>query len=126
MINYRKIARLAEYGCTEEEMAAGMGMTLEAWRMALEGDKMAQEAIEQGRGMGRMKLRRKQYRVALQGEVGMLSHLGKHMLGQIDKTVAVTATASIGDVLEMIEARRAAGSVGAEVAGLLNDSSTKK
>jgi transcriptional regulator with XRE-family HTH domain len=80
----RKLVRtLASFGCTQEEIAEAVGIsetTLKA---------RARAEIDSGYAEMRRSLRKWQYNLAKQGNLGMLIWLGKQYLGQREKTDAV-------------------------------------
>lgn len=77
-IDRRVIAALAAIHCTYEEMAAvcGVGPDL------LRDNPEITAIVDNERTIGKMSLRRAQWRVALNGSTGMLIWLGKLYLGQ--------------------------------------------
>jgi hypothetical protein len=82
----------------------------------MEQDKELNDAIEKGRGMGKVTLRRLQWDRAQAGSDTMLIWLGKQLLGQRDNTAVVmtgsdggpiqSATATVA-ITDPIEAARA-------------------
>lgn len=88
--------KLCAIQCRLEEIAGWFTCsidTIERW-CKREYEMNFAEVFKQKRGTGAVSLRRKQYEVALSGNVSMLIWLGKQYLGQSDKQdVAVEKTA---------------------------------
>lgn len=78
-IDAKQVETLASYGCTNTEIAAfiGCGRTTITKRFS--------RYIAKGKEQGKIRLRQKQFDVAMKGNVSMLIWLGKQMLGQLDK-----------------------------------------
>jgi hypothetical protein len=74
-----QVAKLAAINCSYAEMAA----VLDCDESTL--TKRFSQVIQKGRSSGRMSLKRKQYEMAMQGNVTMLIWLGKQLLDQTDK-----------------------------------------
>jgi hypothetical protein len=83
-INLKQLERLAELFCTDEELAYGLGISVDTLARRKAESQFA-EAMEKGKAKGKTSLRRKQYQVALDGNVTMLIWLGKQHLGQVDR-----------------------------------------
>lgn len=82
-INVEEIRRLSAIQCTMAEAAAFFQLSKSTFRRILATNPKAKRAWEQGRGQGRISLRRKQF--ALAGvNATMAVHLGKQYLGQAD------------------------------------------
>lgn len=84
---YAQIAKLAEMGCTDAEMAAVMQVSLSTWKRMKSRDELLTSTVEEGKANLNVKLRRMQIEMALSGDRALLIHLGKHLLGQSDKVV---------------------------------------
>lgn len=88
-INYDTITELAAMQCTEAEMAAAIGFSSVGFSKRKKKDDKLVQAIELGREEGKTSLRRLQFDTARKGEAGpkcrMQIHLGKIILGQIDR-----------------------------------------
>lgn len=83
-----KIADVKKYAklqCTDAELAAFLGIRLHTLRSLKQKDERVRKAIEDGRALGRISLRRVQYRLATVNP-SMAIHLGKVYLGQKDVT----------------------------------------
>lgn len=78
-LNPDMVYKLAQIGCTNQEIADIVGVSHDTLTRRCKAE------LEEGRAFGRMSLRRKQWDVALAGNVTMLIWLGKQQLGQSDK-----------------------------------------
>lgn len=77
------IKRLAEINCTQQEIAHVMGVSIDVIKKPEN-----RELIEQGKSLGKIKLRRAQYRNAIDdNNTTMQIWLGKQLLGQSDTPV---------------------------------------
>jgi hypothetical protein len=74
-----QIEALAEIMCTNEEIAAVLGCSVDTIT------RNYAEAIKNGKAKGRASLRRTQWRAAESGNPTMLIWLGKQLLGQRDQ-----------------------------------------
>lgn len=98
-IDFDYLIKLCEIQCTGQECAAALNIdyaTLNA-RIKENFGYGFLEYFEKHRQLGLKSLRRRQYDVAMSGDVQMLKHLGKHWLHQIDKTI-VDNTSSDGSM----------------------------
>lgn len=84
---YAQIEKLAAMGCTDEEMAAVMGVSLSTWKRMKSRDELLVKTVAEGKASLNVKLRRMQIEMAMSGDRALLIHLGKHLLGQNDKVV---------------------------------------
>ncbi|MHB8276373.1 MAG: hypothetical protein ACYDIA_01800 [Candidatus Humimicrobiaceae bacterium] len=86
-IDYRILDKLCAIQCTEEEIALWFECTVDTIENAIKRDKgkTFSEYFAQKRKTGRISLRRKQWEIAMTGNVVMLIWLGKQYLDQIDK-----------------------------------------
>ena len=101
-IDEEQVAKLAAINCSYEEMAAVLGCNPSTLTRRFA------QAIEKGRSHGRMSLKRKQYEVAMGGNVTMLIWLGKQLLGQTDKVEQKIETLSqMSDDELLLKAREA-------------------
>lgn len=73
------VERLARIDCTTTEIAAVTGCSTDTL------DRRFADVIRRGRELGKRSLRRKQYDLAMKGNVTLLIWLGKQRLGQADK-----------------------------------------
>jgi hypothetical protein len=92
-IDEKKVRKLASINCSYKEMAA----VLDCNESTL--TRNFAQVIEKGRDEGKMSLKRKQWEVAMGGNVSMLIWLGKQILGQRD---AQDLTAQIDTKSEVI------------------------
>jgi len=78
-IDAKQVEALASYGCTTSEIASffDCNKSTISRRFAT--------VIEKGREQGKIRLRKKQFEVAMLGNVAMLIWLGKQVLDQTDK-----------------------------------------
>ena len=91
-INFNDVIKMCEVQCTEEEIAAYIGVHQETLRLAIKEKFNCDFRVffAQHRLKGHQSLRRKQYDVAMngnkgEGDAGMLKFLGKNWLGQMEK-----------------------------------------
>ena len=83
-IDLRQLERLCELQCTHEELATFFRVstkTIERFAATPEG----REAIDRGAALGRISLRRQQFKLLRGGSTAMAIWLGKQILGQRDK-----------------------------------------
>lgn len=85
MIDYQAVEKLAMLHCTDVEIASFLGLDRVELEEKMTRDRMLFRAIDTGRNLGRMGLRRLQWRAAEAGRTTMLIWLGKQFLGQRDK-----------------------------------------
>lgn len=78
-IDLKQVERLAEIGCTDQEIAHVLGVS------EAHIQRRARDALDRGRANLRRSLRRKQLELARKGSVPMLIWLGKQYLGQRDR-----------------------------------------
>ena len=78
-IDPQKVEALASYGCTNTEIAAYFGCE----RTTI--TKRFSRYTAKGKERGKIRLRQKQFDVAMKGNVSMLIWLGKQVLGQKDQ-----------------------------------------
>lgn len=83
-INESQVRQLAAINCSYAEMAAVLGCDESTLTRRFA------QVIKEGREQGRMSLKRKQYEVAMGGNVTMLIWLGKQLLDQSEKVVQRT------------------------------------
>jgi hypothetical protein len=92
------LEEMAAMQCTQEEMAAVLGMSVKTFQNRLKDDPEFADAVERGKQRGKVSLRRLQMQHA-EGEggpaVNMTIHLSKHVLGQFDKPVDTHSTVDI-------------------------------
>lgn len=78
-IDEKLVEKLATIMCTMKEIGAVIGCSVDTL------ERRFAEIIEKGRENGKMSLKRKQYEIAMGGNVTMLIWLGKQHLGQTNK-----------------------------------------
>lgn len=79
VINEQQVFDLASFFCTDEQIATIVGCSPDTL------SRRFAEIIQKGRESAKHNIRRKQYEVAMSGNVSMLIWLGKQYLGQSDK-----------------------------------------
>lgn len=84
----RQLGVMAEFGLSLEEMTQILGVCKSKATLF----NRYNDIIEQGRARGNYMLRRRQYDIAMQGDVKMLVHLGKTRLGQRETTEVINKT----------------------------------
>jgi hypothetical protein len=114
-IDLAVVERAATIGCTAGEIAAVVGLSRSSLYARLGTDPELTAAIDRGRSLGKVTLRRLQWRSAMDGNVSMLIWLGKQWLGQKDRPETEHGvTKSLEQVLrELDEIDREKGSTGA-------------
>ena len=78
-IDEEQLEKLAAIDCSLEEMALVLGCSVSTIQRNFD------QAIKKGRAQGRASLRRRQFELAMSGNVTMLIWLGKVRLGQKEK-----------------------------------------
>jgi len=78
-IKAEQVEALASYGCTNTEIASFFGCSESVIRRRFA------RYLAKGRNAGKIRLRKKQFEIAMKGNVSMLIWLGKQMLGQKDQ-----------------------------------------
>lgn len=101
VIKLTDVKRLAALHCTQEEIAAWLGIGLATLRKVILNDKRVAECIREGQATGKISLRRKQFSLAGHN-AAMAIHLGKQLLGQTDKS-ALTVSGPDGGPVETID-----------------------
>jgi hypothetical protein len=81
----RQVEELARIGCTEADMAAVLGVSVNTIERRKRSSPEFRGVIEKGQASLRNSLRRLQVKKALDGNVTMLIWLGKQLLGQSDR-----------------------------------------
>jgi len=98
-IDPNKVEALASYGCTNTEIASFFGCE----RTTI--TKRFSRIIAKGKEGGKIRLRQKQFDVAMKGNVVMLIWLGKQILEQSDKQ-EMKHSGSIKASLSMIDLKK--------------------
>lgn len=91
-IDPNQVKELASIQCSYAEMAAVLGCNESTLTRRFA------QAIKEGRECGKVSLKRKQYDVAMSGNVSMLIWLGKILLGQSEVQVQVIKNEVTSDV----------------------------
>lgn len=94
------IADYARFQATYEEMAGRLKVDRKTFEDFRKAHPIVEEIIEQNRKDGLASLRSKQYTTALDGNVPMMIHLGKHLLGQHDKASLDVTTNTLQTLLK--------------------------
>jgi len=82
-VSLREVRLCAALQCTDQEVAAVLGLRLHRWRRLKVKNVKVREAWERGKYLGRKSLRRHQFNLA-KHNAQMGIHLGKVWLGQRD------------------------------------------
>lgn len=101
--NFEVLCRLQ---CTQEEMAAVLGWSLETLKARLNDDPKIKAAYERGRADGKVSLRRRQVQITRQeggSGASMATWLGKQWLNQRDK---VETTGPEGGPIQVVVSRQ--------------------
>lgn len=85
-IDYKQVEQLAAIQCTDEEIAAVLGVERSTIKRRKKDDDEFCTAYKKGQQRGKASLRRMQFKAAEGGNATMLIWLGKQYLGQSDKT----------------------------------------
>jgi hypothetical protein len=92
-----EVERLCQLNCTMEELAAYFGVDVRTVQLRAQNEPWIRAAMERGQALGKLSLRREQFRLAEKGNAAMLMFLGKQLLGQRDK-VEAEVTVKDGDM----------------------------
>src|SRR4051812_26872438 len=84
-INFEQLEKLASLQCTDPEIAAWFHCSTRTIEMRRK-DPLFREALERGKAMGRISVRRAQMKLLEAGNATMGIWLGKQLLGQRDVT----------------------------------------
>jgi hypothetical protein len=84
-IDLHQVEELARIGCSEADMAAVLGVSVDTIQRRKRDSEEFCGVIEKGRASLRNSLRRLQVKKALEGNTTMLIWLGKQLLGQSDR-----------------------------------------
>jgi len=84
-LDLRQVEELARIGCTEADMAAVLGVSVNTIERRKQSNPEFRGVIEKGQASLRNSVRRLQVKKALEGNVTMLIWLGKQLLGQSDR-----------------------------------------
>lgn len=103
-LNATEVRKLAELGCTHEEMAGFFGVSTDTIARRLKDDDEIRVAYEYGTADVRISLRRHQIAAAKNGNAAVLIWLGKQLLNQKDKIEA-----EVGELPTLVITRRPEG-----------------
>lgn len=96
------ISKLASFGCTKEEIAAEMGVSM----MTLLNDNnrtMVDEAIQRGAAKFKTSIRVNQHKIMRQGSASMAIFLGKNYLGQKDTITQEIPTTGLSEFAKAMQ-----------------------
>lgn len=79
------ISSMARIHCPNTEIAAGLGVNIQAFQRLLEDFPHVKEIIEKAKENGKASLRAKTWGMANEGNWNALKHLNQHILGEHDK-----------------------------------------
>jgi hypothetical protein len=98
-VDLEQLEKLCELQCTQEEIASFFGLSLSTIKR-LAATPEGGAAIERGQALGRISLRRQQFKLLREGSNTMAIWLGKQYLGQRDK-IEQTLRTPPGDPLRI-------------------------
>lgn len=81
-INLKKVTEYARTMCTDQELAAALGLSYAQFKQRKKSPEGIQEAIDEGRSQGCYSLRAAQMKSALSGNTHMMKWCGMQYLGQ--------------------------------------------
>ena len=84
-IDIAELKKLCRLNCTMEEIAAFFDCNKKTIERRMADDEDFKRAVDDGRSMGRLSMRRKQLELMENGNATMAIWLGKQYLGQSDK-----------------------------------------
>ena len=87
-----EIENLSRLNCTMDEIAAYFQVDVRTVQLRAQKEPAFREAIERGHAVGRLSVRREQFRLLEQGNATMAIWLGKQLLAQRDKVEAEVTT----------------------------------
>lgn len=93
-VDRKLLAGLAQVHCTQEEMAACLGMAVSTFRTKLDADPTLVDLISENQAIGKASLRRRQVKAAMDGDRVMLIWCGKQLLGQKEPGLGVKGSAA--------------------------------
>jgi hypothetical protein len=103
LIDIRLVEELARIGCTEEDMAAVLDVSVDTIQRRKRSSAEFCGAIKRGQAATRNSLRRLQLKKALEGNITMLIWLGKQLLGQQDRSATQWTGEAGGPVRVLID-----------------------
>ncbi len=102
----RQVEELARLGCTEEDMGAVLGVSVDTIQRRKRTSEEFCGAIKRGQAATRNSLRRLQLKKALDGNVTMLIWLGKQLLGQSDRQSTLLGQNPEGPPVQVVVLQR--------------------
>lgn len=106
-INIEELQKLCTLNCTMPEIASFFKIPLRTLEDRFKNDEDVRSAINHGRNLGKLSIRRKQIQIMdSQNNPTMAIWLGKQLLGQRDKHDIVTedkATGKLSEALDIIQ-----------------------
>lgn len=85
-INKEQLKQLCKLNCTVEEIGAFFECNKKTIERRMHDDPELRDIIEQGRDLGKLSIRREQFRIMEKGNATMAIWLGKQYLGQRDRS----------------------------------------
>ena len=85
-IDKEKLKQLCKLNCTVEEIGAFFDCNKKTIERRMHEDPELKEIIQQGRELGKISIRREQYKIMENGNAAMAIWLGKQYLGQRDRS----------------------------------------
>ena len=106
-INEEELERLCRLHCTNEEIAAFFGCSVDTIERRFKENPSLKEKADHGKAMGKISLRRKQFQILEEtNNTSMAIWLGKNILGQTDKVemgVEVDASDKLSEAFSIID-----------------------
>lgn len=85
VLDLERVKFFCRFNPNDEELAAALKIDPDTLSKYKNADPAVLQAMEEGKALGRMSLRGKQFDIAMKGNVSMLIWIGKQQLGQKDK-----------------------------------------
>jgi len=90
-----QLEQLCKLNCTVEEIGAFFGCNKKTIERRMHEDPELRDIIERGRDMGKLSIRREQFRIMEKGNATMAIWLGKQYLGQRDRSEVEVSSESL-------------------------------
>jgi hypothetical protein len=94
-IDLGQLEQLCQLNCTIDEIAAVFDCTRKTIERRMSEDEQFAQIIDKGRSMGKISVRREQFRIMQGGNASMAIWLGKQLLGQRDERDFAASTVPI-------------------------------